>query len=139
MKKLIIAILAIAVVSTSAFAAQPVVFGRYEAVRQALLKGDIAAVQTTARDLARAASSMRLGALADHAHQLAAGKNLRDARTAFAALSQDMIAYRKSVSGASAVVAYCSMEKKSWLQPSASPITNPYLDASMRSCGEIVN
>ena len=140
MKNILIAILAITVVTGAAFAAQPSVFDRYEAVRQSLLKGDIAAIHTTARELGKSAASAKLGALASHANDLAKGANIKDSRAAFAAVSQDMIAYRKGVSGASRpVVVYCSMEKRSWLQPSASPVTNPYLDASMRSCGQIVN
>jgi len=35
-------------------------------------------------------------------------------------------------------VAYCSMEKKSWLQPAGTPISNPYLDGGMRTCGQFV-
>ena len=40
------------------------------------------------------------------------------------------------VGGDKPVVAYCSMEKKSWLQPKGA-ITNPYVDAAMRACGEV--
>ncbi len=124
MKKLVFAVLFVAV---SAFAAQPTLFEKYETVRQALLKNDIAAVQSAARQLGT-----------PHANQLASAKNIKEARAAFAAVSQDVIAYTKTVSGPKPVVLYCSMEKKSWLQPTASPVTNPYLDASMRACGEVV-
>ena len=123
MKKLVLGILLIA---TAAFAAQPTLFEKYEAVRQALLKNDIAAVQSAARQLGT-----------PHANQLASAKTIKEARAAFAAVSQDVIAYSKSVSGAKPVVLYCSMEKKSWLQPTPSPVVNPYVDAGMRSCGEI--
>ncbi len=124
MKKIVFVLLLIAV---SAFAAQPTLFDRYEAVRQALLKNDVVAVQNAARQLGT-----------PHANQLASAKDIKEARAAFAAVSQDVIAYSKTVSGPKPVVLYCSMEKKSWLQPSASPVTNPYLDASMRACGEVV-
>ena len=132
MKKMVLAILLAAV---SAFAAQSSLFDRYEAVRQALLKNDLAAVQSTARELAATAKN---GAVATHATQLAAAANIKDARNAFAVVSQDLVAYSKGVAGAKPAVVYCSMEKKSWLQPSPSPIANPYVDAGMRSCGEIV-
>ncbi len=124
MKKVVLAILLTAV---SAFAASPTLFDRYEAVRQALLKNDIAAVQSAARQLGTS-----------HADQLASAKDIKSARAAFAAVSQDVIAYSKTVPGKKPVVLYCSMEKKSWLQPSASPVANPYVEAGMRSCGEIV-
>ena len=132
MTKTVVALLFVAV---SAFAAQPAVFDRYEAVRQALLKNDVAAVQTAARELAVAAKT---GPIVTHATQLAATKDIKSARASFATVSQDVIAYAKGVTGPKPVVVYCSMEKKSWLQPSASPITNPYVDAGMRACGEIV-
>jgi hypothetical protein len=42
---------------------------------------------------------------------------------------------RASTPGDRPAVAYCSMEKKSWLQPRGE-ITNPYVAAPMRACGE---
>ena len=49
-----------------------------------------------------------------------------------------MIAYRENGSEKpKPEVVYCSMAKRSWLQP-AGDITNPYYaDAGMRGCGEI--
>lgn len=138
MKRTLYAALILAVVAVSAFAAQQSLFDRYESVRQALLKNDVAAVQTAARDLGTAARAAKIDAVAAHAGQLAAAKTIKDARNGFAVVSQDMIAYRKGLSGATPVVLYCSMEKKSWLQPSASPVANPYLDESMRACGQVV-
>lgn len=138
MKKTFYAALITAVVAVSAFAAQQSLFDRYESVRQALLKNDVARVQAAARDLGTAARAAKLDAVATHAGQLAAAKTLKDARSGFAVVSQDMIAYRKSLAASTPVVLYCSMEKKSWLQPSASPVTNPYLDESMRACGQVV-
>lgn len=128
----------LALIALPAFATNPPLFDRYESVRQALLRADVKSVQSSARDLATAARSAKLEAVAAHAKTLATAPNIKDARAAFAKVSQEMISYRDGLSGKRPVVAYCSMEKKSWLQPSASPIANPYLGSSMRGCGEIV-
>ena len=62
---------------------------------------------------------------------------MEDARSAFGNLSEAMIAYR-AASGEKPMpqVVYCSMAKRSWLQPPGA-IANPYYaDAAMRGCGE---
>jgi hypothetical protein len=51
-------------------------------------------------------------------------------------VSDEVIKYRESRCCKRPIVVYCSMEKKSWLQPEGQ-ISNPYVDASMRKCGEI--
>jgi len=68
---------------------------------------------------------------------VAQATDLERARHAFAELSDAMIAYRgKSKEQPKPVVVYCSMAKHSWLQPKGD-ISNPYLDASMLTCGEV--
>lgn len=110
--------LLLALVALPAFATNPALFDRYETVRQALLRADVKTVQSSARDLASAAHGAKLETVAAHAKTLATASNIKDARAAFAKVSQEMITYRDGVSGKRPVVAYCSMEKKSWLQPS---------------------
>jgi hypothetical protein len=137
-KRVLFALLILTAATTPLSAAQQSIFDRYEAVRQGLLSGDLEKINSAARELANSARLTALDGLAAHASQLVKVANIKDARLTFAVVSQDLISYRKTVSGEKPVVLYCTMEKKSWLQPTASPITNPYLDASMRSCGEVV-
>lgn len=121
-------------VAVSAAAEQPL-FAKYEAVRQSLLKTSIADVQSSAKALAGAAREAKQAAIADRAAALSRAANIIEARAAFAALSDEMIKFRAAQSGDRPAVAYCSMEKKSWLQPKGA-ISNPYLDPAMRACGE---
>lgn len=59
-------------------------------------------------------------------------------RDAFGELSRGMVAYRQMTENPKAVVAYCSMAEKVWLQPEGA-IGNPYYGQSMAGCGEIVS
>jgi hypothetical protein len=111
-------------------------FNHYEGVRQALLKGSVADVQRSAKALADAAQAEKQPTIAGRARDVASAATLNAARISFAALSDEMIRYREGRSGDRPVVAYCSMEKKSWLQPNGA-IANPYVDGAMRACGEI--
>ncbi|MFA6958717.1 MAG: hypothetical protein WC538_22845 [Thermoanaerobaculia bacterium] len=110
------------------------IFTSYEEGRQALIKGSIPDIQKTAKQIAVAAAGQPL--IKEKAATLGGAVDLKAARQAFAALSDEVIKYRKTRGGAKPVVAYCSMEKKSWLQPEGK-IGNPYVGESMRSCGEI--
>jgi hypothetical protein len=109
-------------------------FNSYEAVRQALIKGNVAGVQKAATAFAATARSANQDVVAAKASVLARAGDLPSARKAFAALSDEVIKLRAS--GDNVVVAYCPMEKKSWLQPKGE-ISNPYVDAGMRACGEL--
>ena len=119
------------------FASQPTVFQQYESVRQALLAGNVRDIRTSAQQLATAAKSAKLDALATHATQLAATNDAKSARATFAVVSDDLIRYRKTTGGDTPVILFCAMEKKSWLQPEAKPVVNPYVDPSMQGCGEV--
>ena len=138
MKRIIITITALAVFlfALAASAGQPSLFDRYEAARQALLSGSLDDVHRTASELADTASALKQRKIAERATALSTAADLKGARDSFAMLSEEVIYYRDVRSGPRPVVVYCSMEKKSWLQPKGA-ITNPYVDASMRSCGEI--
>ena len=135
MKRTLILAVTLVALALPAFAAQPdAIFTRYEEARQALLGGSIPAVQKAAQALATTAAKQP--AIAQKANALAKAADLTAARTAFAALSDEVIKYHSTVKGERPVVAYCSMVKKSWLQP-AGEIGNPYVSAGMRTCGEI--
>lgn len=138
MKRITITLAALAVIlfALAASAGQPSLFDRYEAVRHALLSGSLEDIHRTANDLADTASAVRQKRIAERAAALATAADLKSARDSFAMLSDEVIDYRDGRSGPRPVVVYCSMEKKSWLQPKGA-INNPYVDASMRSCGEI--
>ncbi len=122
-------------VALSASAAQQPLFAKYEAARQAMLKASLPRVQSSAKELADAAIAAKQTAIASGADGLSRAANINQARAAFAVVSDEIIKFRNSQSGVRPAVAYCSMEKKSWLQPKGA-ISNPYLDESMRSCGE---
>lgn len=122
--------------AVAASAGQTKLFAKYEGVRQALIKGSVADVQRSAKDLAAAGQSENQTAIAAQARALSGAATLKAARDSFSALSDQMIRFRDAQSGDRPVVVYCSMEKKSWLQPKGA-VVNPYVDPSMRSCGEV--
>ena len=121
------------------FANETKIYSSYEKVRQALLKNAVGDVQKSAKDLALAARSEKQEAIAVQAETLAEANDIASARKVFAALSDGVIAFRAAGCCERPAVAYCSMEKKSWLQPAGTPIANPYLDGGMRTCGQFVN
>ena len=115
----------------------------YEGIRQALLHDTFDGVAEKAvkiRDVAKehAGDDALLAKISDAAGQLAEASGLDDAREAFYEISKLMVQYR-SKAGADdlPVVVYCSMAKKSWLQPEGE-IGNPYYGQSMARCGEVV-
>lgn len=129
-----------------------VVLGHYEAVRQALLAdrtagvaGHAAAIEKTVRGLAAGAPGSRdaglqalLPEVAAAASRLAMAKDLKAARAAFGDLSNSLIRWREAAGGPGPVVVYCSMVKKSWLQPKGE-LGNPYYGQEMARCGEVVS
>ena len=110
-------------------------FSNYENARQALINTSLPQLQSSAKVLATTARAEKQPAIAAKADAVAASKDIASARAAFAALSDEMIKFRAAAAGDRPAVAYCSMEKKSWLQPKGE-ITNPYVASSMRACGE---
>ena len=120
------------------FANETKIYSSYEMVRQALLKNAVADIQKTATELASVARSEKQEAIAVQAETLAEATDVAPARKVFAALSDEVIKFRAAGCCERPAVVYCSMEKKSWLQPAGTPISNPYLDGSMRTCGQIV-
>lgn len=151
---LALALLAGGAAGASAAAADDlkVVLGHYEAVRQALLAdrtagiaGHAAAIEKTVRVLAAGAPGSRdaatkelLPQVAAAASRLAAAKDLKAARAAFGDLSNPLIRWRETVGDPGPVVVYCSMVRKSWLQPRGE-LGNPYYGREMARCGEVVS
>ncbi len=110
---------------------------KYDAVRQALVRQSLPDAQARAKDLAEVARHDKREVIAARAEAVTKATELEAARHAFADLSEAMIAYRnQSNEEPKPVIVYCSVAKHSWLQPKG-PISNPYLDASMTTCGEI--
>jgi copper/silver efflux system protein len=110
-------------------------YPKYESIRQSLIANDLRGATTHAKELANVAK--KHPDIAAKASTLSTAKTLATARDSFAAVSDAMIAYRAtSDEQPKPQVVYCSMAKHSWLQPKGE-ISNPYLDASMRTCGEI--
>lgn len=120
------------VVSLPLFA-NPALFSKYEATRQALLKSSLPETQAAAKALAAEATKAKNAKIAEQAAAVAKSPDIAKAQAAFAALSDEMIKLRATVSGTRPSVYYCPMVKKSWLQPKGE-VGNPY-DKSMQMCG----
>ena len=132
----------------------------YETVRQALVadRWDAASadaakrLQAEVKALAAAPSAesaaVPAGKLADvrgllpevekAAADLAAAKDLKSARDAFYGVSKPLVRWQAATGKPGPVVAYCSMAKRSWLQPTPQPIGNPYYGKEMERCGEVM-
>jgi len=118
--------------------AQPL-YPRYEGIRTALLAGSLPDAKERAAALAEVARESEQKGIAEAAEVLAGAADIAQARGAFATVSQALIEYRETATEQpKPIEVYCSMEKKSWLQPDG-PIANPYVDEAMRTCGEVRN
>lgn len=69
---------------------------------------------------------------------LTTATSLDDARDAFYELSKPLVRWRKVATIETPDVAYCSMARRSWLQPEGE-LGNPYYGSSMPTCGEFVD
>ncbi len=131
---------------------------RYETVRLALTQDttdgvseQAAEIGTLLRTLETDWSPAAAGILAEHAEEVRellpelrrAAAGLRDAmsletaRDAFYELSKPLVRWRRAATGERPTVAYCSMARRSWLQPEGE-LGNPYYGQSMLRCGESV-
>lgn len=124
-------------------------FGPYEAIRQSLIADSVEGVAQHAKELAAGAAQLAdqagsdderalMREIADASKALAAATGLEPTRDAFYAVSKPLVRYRELAEGDKPIVVYCSMAKKSWLQP-AGPIGNPYYGSSMLRCGSVVS
>ncbi len=133
------------------------VLEHYEPIRQALLADSMDGVNANGRAIASELRSLeadfsaeRVGASGDvaavveekidemiaAADAIATAESLEAARDGIYALTKPMVRWRQGVTGSGRpAVAYCSMYKRSWLQPDGE-IGNPY--GGMPGCGEIV-
>lgn len=148
MKRFGLSLLALALLLTAgpAFSAPAptgfdAVLGHYEAVRKALLADTVTGIPGHAAEIAKLAKGAPADLaplIAGAAQKLSAAKDLKTARDAFYELSKPMVRWREAAGSKENVVAYCSMSKRSWLQPKGE-IGNPYYGKSMATCGEVVS
>lgn len=122
----------LALVATPLFAGNTL-FSKYESVRQNLLRQKLADVQSSAKELAAEATTVKNADVVATAEAVAAAKDLKSARNAFAALSDQMIKVRNAEKGERPMIGFCPMVNKSWLQAKGE-IGNPY-DPAMAQCG----
>jgi hypothetical protein len=114
------------------------ILSSYERARRALIDGSVTKAQKAANEIATAAHDAEEHAIGERSADFANARDLAAARDAFAVLSDEVIQYYESEGGDRLAVAYCDIEKKSWLQP-AGRIGNPYVDRDRRRCGEFVD
>lgn len=156
--------LALALVAGPALAADSgdgyrAVLEPYEAVRQALVADDLAVARQGAESLQDQVRHLRhhltpaaagvpaegldavealLPEIEQAAGELTGAGDLEAARDAFYALSKPLVRWRQAA-GEGPAVLYCSMKKRSWLQPDGETPGNPYYGQEMPSCGEVVS
>ena len=97
------------------------------------LKADATLIETHAKSLGESGQPIALAAA-----ELSAATDLAAARTAFAKLSDAVIAYSeqtRATTGDDVAAMYCPMTKRSWLQK-GTKVKNPYFGKAMPSCGE---
>ncbi len=111
-------------------------FSKYEDVRKALVDQSLANAKAASAALAKEAKAAGQADLETRAAAVSKAADLAKARAAFWSLSDSMIKLRNSARDPRPAVYYCSMEKKSWLQPKGT-VGNPYVDKSMTACGEL--
>ena len=126
-------LLALALVLAIPAVAETTLFAKYETVRQALLSQKLADVQASAKELAAESAKVKNADVTATAEAVAAANDLKSARNAFAALSDQMIKVRNAAKGDRPMIGFCPMVNKSWLQAKGE-IGNPY-DAAMAQCG----
>ena len=112
-------------------------FEHYESVRAALAGDNFAAVATHATALAAAAEGVGGPNAKKAADQLAAAKNIEDARKHFGELSAILVPVfqKENIPGTTAFM--CSMKKQPWIQK-GEKAQNPYYGKSMLTCGSLI-
>jgi hypothetical protein len=131
----------------------------YEKIRVALLHDTLEGVSEPALEIVRLLNAMGVepdaataGIAADKtgafhkllpplqasAVRIGKGDSIESVREAFGDLSKSMVMYRQMTAAPEAVVVFCSMAGKAWLQPKGE-IGNPYYGQGMARCGEVVS
>lgn len=122
--------------------------GLHEACKREIGFGLRAAEPANAERLSSAASELAgkdaseetrapLRAIAELSGRLAQAQGLEATRGVYYGVSKPLVRYGEIAEGDVPVVVYCSMAKRSWLQPEG-PIGNPYYGTSMLRCGKVV-
>lgn len=119
------------------------VFGKYLKIESSLAKDSLEGVSDNTMALLDAvrndAGKMFSSDVALAAEDLSKAKDLPGARQVFKRLSATLIKHleaNKDHAGSFERV-FCSMANAKWLQKAGSPVSNPYLGASMARCGQI--
>ncbi len=122
--------------TASAPAATPerALLARYEVIRKALAGDSMTGVADAAKGIAADGATLA-PALAKAATTVEAAKDIKAAREAFAALSDEAIALRKKSGAKEIHIVFCPMANHAWLQPDMKKVENPYYGASMLECG----
>lgn len=128
--------LAVAALVALPLFANSTLFSKYETTRQALLQQKLADVQSSAKALAAEAATAKNAPVAKTAEAVAKAGDLKAARVAFAALSDELIKVRNAAKGERPAIGFCPMVNKSWLQGKTQEVGNPY-DPAMATCGMI--
>jgi Cu(I)/Ag(I) efflux system membrane fusion protein len=102
------------------------------AAATALASDDLAAAQAAGKNLKEIATSAGQPSLAQTATRLADSTTLEDAREAFKALSPTLVTLATDRPGY--YLFSCPMVHAGWVQKTK-PIRNPYMGASMLTCG----
>lgn len=113
----------------------------YLSAQTALADDSMKELPAAAKAIETSATPLGAGAktVVDGAHKLGSAKDLAAARTAFAELSEALVAYAEksgSTLPAGLHVAYCPMADKPWVQK-GTDIKNPYYGSTMLTCGVI--
>jgi hypothetical protein len=144
-------VLAVAVLGSAMASFPPAsvnqLLGHYYTIQRSLASDSMNGIAMSAGEIAKlsrqAAGTESLGKTEMIALSEAAAKfnaaDLKSARNGFGDLSDKMIAYLKASKAPRnpPYQYYCSMAKKSWLQPDKGT-RNPYYGSSMPTCGELV-
>ena len=134
-------------------------FGHYESARLELTKDTRGGIPAAARAIGEVLADLEeewspeaagirpeseneirelVAPMQEAASNLADAATLEGARAAFYELSKSLVRWRQALVGEKPAVAFCSMKKRSWLQPRGE-LTNPYYGKEMLSCGETVD
>lgn len=131
----------------------------YEQIRRALAADSTTGISERAAELRKSLESLQADLTADRAgvpadelpeveallpqlleaaRTLEKAEGLKASRDAFYALSKPLVRWRQAA-GQGPEVVYCSMAKRSWLQPEGEEVGNPYHGEAMGGCGEVVS
>ena len=118
----------------------------YYNLKDALVKSDLKMASASAVDLAANISTTDNAAVTEEnravllkdVNAISTGKNLKEQRLHFAALSANMVELAKKVKLSPDPVyqEYCPMQKASWLSNNKA-IKNPYYGNAMLTCGNV--